>query len=178
MNDTKGLPPGWYERYEAWLERSRPLLEAHEGAAAFRDYPWVTYDDSLLTRPERPLGASRLALVTSGGLSLPGQPPFREEDPLGDATFRWIPGPGPLSGWAIHHGHYDPAAATRDYNAVFPLDIVRRLSEEGTIGSTAARHVSCMGYQTDPGPWLEESVPAITAGLKDEGADAVLLVPV
>lgn len=145
---------------------------------AFRSHPWITFPDAPLTTPVKPLPQMKVALVDSGGLSLPGQTSFDEPNPLGDASFRWIPGPGPLAKWRIGHGHSDPAAALEDYKAIFPLDVLRGLAEEGDIGAVAPRHGSFTGYQPDPQPFLSRSVPEVASGFREDAVDAVLLVPV
>lgn len=168
----------WRERYGDWLTSVDSLLGERQYGAAFRTYPWVTFHNTPFTRPSRPLGEMRVALVGSCGLSIPGQAPFDESNPLGDSTFRWIPGEKPLPAWRIDHGHYDPAAAREDYNSVFPIDALRELSEEHVIGALAPRHVSFMGYQTDPWTFLANAGEEIVDGLRSHAVDGVLLVPV
>lgn len=168
----------WRSRYDDWLRQAKPLLDSGEYAEAFRTYPWVEGSGPPFTAPQKPLHEMTVALVTSGGLSLPGQAPFRQEDPLGDMTFRWISGAGPLREWHINHGHYDPTAATEDYNVVFPLDALRELREEGVIGRIAPRQVSFMGYQTDAMTFVDGPAAEIADGLIADDVDAVLLVPV
>jgi hypothetical protein len=122
-----------------------------------------------LAQPSR---LTRVAVVTSGGLSLPGQEPFDTSSAEGSPGIRIIPGPGPLAAWRIEHGHHDPAAARQDCNAVFPPDPLRELA------SLAPRRISFHGYQSDAEAVVRDLAPAMAAPLLADGADAALLVPV
>lgn len=167
----------WPSRYRSWIAAARPALEAKDWAAGFRDYPWLTYEDTPWTPLRKPLAEARIALVTSGGLTLPGQLPFRAEDPEGDNSYRVVDGRGPLASWEIHHGHYDPAGALQDYNVVFPLDVMRDLSER-LIAELAPHQISFMGYQTNVYKFFTESAANVVDVFKQDAVDAVILVPV
>ena len=65
---------------------------------------------------------------------------------------------------------------TQDWNVVFPLDRLRELAETGTIGGVADFHYSFMGA-TDP-VQMESAARQIAGPLKEDGVNAVLLVPV
>jgi hypothetical protein len=158
------LPPDWGARYAAWREVALPKIVAHENGA-YDGYPYVELAPMARLAPgARP---TRVALVSSGGLSLPDQAPFDPASPEGSPGIRIIPGPGPLPAWRIEHGHYDPTAARTDYNVVLPLDPLRDL-----VGpALAPRHVSFHGYQTNADAVVRE------LALEDH-ADAALLVPV
>ena len=183
-SDRKGdlsldlLPCDWSQSFAAWRAEVEPLLQEARYGEAFRTYPWVTFAEAPLVIPSKPLRDISLAVISSGGVVIPGQPPFDEASPYGDASFRWIPSSRPLQSWQVHHSHYDPTAARQDYNSVFPLDVVRQLADEGAIGRAAPRHVSFMGYQPDPQLFLETSAHEIAAQFQADGVDAVLLVPV
>lgn len=168
----------WPQRYRQWLHSSREWLDQKNWSEAFRTYPRPTFTSAPFTPLVEPLHRIRLALITSGGLSLPGQPLFEEDNPEGDASFRTIEGAGPLDDWTIRHGHYDPKDAQADYNSVFPLDVLRELVHQGRVGSLTARHLSFMGYQTDAARLLDHTAPEMADILIADGAQAALLVPV
>lgn len=172
------LPADWSEQYAAWVVQARPHLQARDYQAAFANYPYPGFADAPWTEPTKHLKQARVALVSAAGITVSGQAPFDDAHLEGDHSFRWFAGCGPLSNWQIHHPHYDHASAEQDYNTVFPLDIMRQLQMLGEIGSVAPRQVSFMGYVLDAAAWLNHSVPAIAEGLKDDGVDAALLVPV
>ena len=125
-------------------------------------------------RPEKPLDACRLALVTTGGVHLPEDTRFDIDDPLGDCSYREIPADAEELTWT--HAYYRPDESV-DLDAVFPLWTMRELTGERIIGELNRRHFSFMGAIHDPGPLARESAPAVAAKLAEDGVDAVLLTP-
>jgi D-proline reductase (dithiol) PrdB len=131
------------------------------------------------TPPRRPLRASRVALVTTGGVHLPDQPPFDMDNPDGDATFRPIPATIDLAHLVITHKYYDHRNAGRDPNIIFPLDHLHDLARRGIIGGVAARHFGFMGHID--GPVIEHlttrSAPEVARSLLADGVNVVVLTP-
>ena len=125
-------------------------------------------------RPKKSLEESRLALVTTGGVHLPGQPRFDIDDPLGDCSYREIPTDVETLTWT--HAYYAPDR-DGDLDAVFPLWTLRELSREGVVGELNHRHFSFMGAIHDPGPLVRETAPEVAGKLADDGVDVVLLTP-
>jgi D-proline reductase (dithiol) PrdB len=124
--------------------------------------------------PDKPLRESRLALVTTGGVHLPGQPRFDIDDPLGDCSYREIPGDARDLTWT--HSYYAPHRGA-DLDSVFPLWTLRRLVAERAVGELNGRHFSFMGAIHDPGPLVEETAPEVARRLVEDRVDAVLLTP-
>jgi hypothetical protein len=81
-----------------------------------------------LQRLTKPLGQSRLALVTTGGFVPPGGKPF-STGKLGDPTYRDIPADVEVDRLEIYHPHYDHELPRRDINVLFPLPLCRRLAD-------------------------------------------------
>ncbi len=129
---------------------------------------------SPFVRPQKPLEDSRLALVTTGGVHLPSQPRFDIDDPAGDCSYREIPTSAEVLTWT--HAYYRPDEGS-DLDAVFPLQTLRRLAEDGLVGEPGPRHYSFMGAIHDPTPLVEETAPAVAEKLVQDGVDAVLLTP-
>jgi D-proline reductase (dithiol) PrdB len=77
----------------------------------------------------------------------------------------------------LYHLHIHPRLAEQDLNTLFPLQRLLELEERGEIGSAAARHYSFMGYNLQPQTLLEESTPAMIRHMKQDGVNAVILVP-
>ena len=125
-------------------------------------------------RPKKPLDGCRLALVTTGGVHLPEDTRFDIDDPLGDCSYREIPGDAQELTWT--HAYYRPDEGM-DLDSVFPLWTLRRLEAEGIVGDLNNRHFSFMGAIHDPGPLARESAPEVAGKLADDGVDAVLLTP-
>lgn len=125
---------------------------------------------------DRPLAESRLAVLSTGGATTPGQEPF-STGKTGDPSFRAVPSdvdPSRLS-WA--HPHYDTGVAVADPDVVFPLRLLRRLVEEGEVGSLAPTAISMMGYAPLTKPLREETAPAVGELMQGEEVDAALLCP-
>jgi D-proline reductase (dithiol) PrdB len=121
-----------------------------------------------------PLSRRRVAIVSSAGLVVRGETPFRGRD----ADYRAIP--ATTRSDRLLHSHIsinlDRTGFAEDWNVVFPLDRLNELAGEGVIGGVAATHYSFMGA-TDP--MLMEGYAREVAGrLKRDAVDAVLLSPV
>lgn len=133
--------------------------------------PWATAAGDILQGP--------IALVTTGGVHLIGQPPFDMEDPEGDASFREIPSSTPAGALTITHNYYDHRDADMDINVVFPCERLQDLEAEGFIGRVALRHFSFMGHilGSRPERLVGEAAPAVAEELKRDGIRAVVLTP-
>lgn len=125
-------------------------------------------------RPGKPLGSSRVALVTTGGVHLPGQPRFDIDDAAGDCSYREIPTEAETLTWT--HAYYRPDEGS-DLDAVFPLWTMRSLVSEGAVGALNPRHFSFMGAIHETGPLADGTAPEVAAKLAEDGADLVLLTP-
>ena len=125
-------------------------------------------------RQKKPLSECRLALVTTGGVHLPGSPRFDINDPAGDCSYREIPADATDLTWT--HAYHRPDEGT-DLDAVFPLWTLRALAEEGVVGGLNRRHFSFMGAIHDPTPLVEETAPEVADRLAEDEVDAVLLTP-
>ena len=132
---------------------------------AFETTPFVT---------GRPLSQRRVAIVSSAALIRRGDAPFA----FGTGAYRAVPGSWPNAEILMSHVsiNHDRAGFQRDLNVVFPIDRLRELAADGTIGSVAATHYTVMG-STDPAAMVE-SADGIAAALHAEGSDAVVLCPV
>jgi D-proline reductase (dithiol) PrdB len=147
------LPPAVAKRY-AELE-----------CPSFVTTPWVNGP---------PLAERRVAIVSSAGLVVRGEKPFRGRD----ADYRVIPSETQPEQLMFSHIsiNLDRSGFQEDWNVVFPLDRLRELAAEGVIGSVAATHYSFMGA-TDP-VQMEPYAREVAARLKSDAVDAVLLSPV
>ena len=131
----------------------------------FASTPWVTGP---------PLAQRRIALITTAGLHRRSDPPFG----VGAADYRVIPVDTPANDLVMSHisANFDRSGFQQDWNVVFPLDRLRELAEQKIIGSVAAYHYSFMGA-TDPAR-MEGTVRDLARIMRNDGVDAVLLVPV
>lgn len=128
----------------------------------------------------KPLSTTRLALITSAGLYLPGQTPFAHTIRYNDCSYREIPWGTPVATLQIGQTSdaFDHSGIESDRNLALPLDRLRELVELGLIGAAAPRHFSIMGSLLATAGLIQESGPEIAAKLREDAVDAVLLVPV
>jgi len=145
-----------------------------------RTYPWRRIDPVPWTPLAKPLAACRLALISSAGLVLPGQPPFDARVRGGDSSLREIPSDADVRTLIDTHRSqaFDHAGMASDSNLVFPLDRARELAASGFVGSLNRRHLSLMGSITAPGRLVRETAPEAARLLVEDGVDVALLVPV
>jgi D-proline reductase (dithiol) PrdB len=133
------------------------------------------HDTTPVTELTVPLAQARLAVVTSAGLNLRSQPPFRREDP----GFRVLPSATPPGEIVQSHSSigFDRTATARDLNVVYPVDRLRELVGRGRIGELAPRFVSFMGAQPDPAATLAASAEQAADLLLADAVDLVVLTP-
>ncbi len=117
---------------------------------------------------------ARIALISTAGLHRRSDRPFG----VGETGYRLIPKDVDAQDLVMSHisTNFDRTGFHMDMNIVFPLDRLRELEEQGLIGSLAEYHYSFMGA-TSPDQ-MEQEARQLSAILKKDQVDAVLLVPV
>jgi D-proline reductase (dithiol) PrdB len=142
-------------------------------------YRYRTLDPVPFTVPKKPLTASKVALVSTGGVTLPSQVAFDGTIKGVDTSFREIPADTDVATLLIAHKSdaFDQTGFRKDRNLGFPLDRLREMQRRGEIGRLNARHVSFMGSITAPGRLITETAPAAADLLVDDGVDVALLIP-
>jgi D-proline reductase (dithiol) PrdB len=143
---------------------------------AWSEIPW--------TPVRKPLARSRVALLSTAGLSMKGDAPFdmeleRRNPVRGDPSWRRLRADATAASVEANHLHIDTGYLLRDLNVALPLDRLRELAAAGEVGAVADTHYSIMGYQGNDTSALErESAPAIAEAMRSEGVELALLVPV
>jgi D-proline reductase (dithiol) PrdB len=127
--------------------------------------PWVV---------PKPLSQCRIAILTSAALMHRADMPF----PAGTAECRQLPSSLAPADMRMSHIsiNFDRVGFQRDINVAYPIDRLRELAADGTIGAVADTHYSVMG-STDPAT-MSETADGIVGLLKQQEVDAVLLCPV
>ncbi len=138
------------------------------------DIPW--------TPPRKPLSESRVALITSAGVTLRTDRPFDQEGERrnpwwGDPSYRLIPRGTRTEDVRLYHLHIDTSYGESDLNCVMPLDRLEDLAADGIVGSSAPTHYSFMGYLLRPEEFLRTSVPRMIDQMRSEKVDVALLAP-
>ncbi len=143
---------------------------------SYSEIPW--------TPVSKPLSESRVALLSTAGLSMKGDQPFdmegeRQRPTWGDPSWRRLRADATGDSIEANHLHVDTGYILRDINVALPLDRLRELVDEGVVGDLAPTHYSTMGYQGSVSSELEnQSAPAIAEAMRSEEVDLALLAPV
>jgi len=149
------------------------IVRTRDRYARYAPYRWVVNNDAPWTPLARPIADCRVALVSSGGFYLDGQPPYVDND----TSIRAIPRDTPTAALRIHHHGYRDDDPDRDPNCIFPLDRMRELEAAGVIGALADPALSfVMVYSARRE--IDERAPRIVEALRAARADVALLVPV
>ena len=145
-----------------------------------KTYSWRRIDPIPFAPLKKPLAGARVAIVSTAGLSLPGQPPFDDDVRGGDWSFREIPGDADVG--TLHESHrsqsFDHTGLRADPNLGMPLDRLAELAAAGEIGSVSHRHFSFMGSITAPGRLIARTAPEVADALAADEVDAVILIPI
>jgi len=120
------------------------------------------------------LSERRVAIVSSAALIRRGDAPFT----VGSGEYRAVPASWNSADILMSHVsiNFDRAGFQRDINVVLPVDRLRELVAEGSIGSVAATHFTVMG-STDPAA-MAEAADGMAAAMKADNVNAVVLTPV
>jgi D-proline reductase (dithiol) PrdB len=144
------------------------LLHLRDHVPVFDADPWAEGP---------PLARRRVALVSTAGLHRHEDRPFTGG--AGATEYRVI-GPG-TEGRDLTMSHlsvnFDRSGFRRDPNLVFPLDRLRELAADGTIGSVADYHYSFMGAPFPP-TLFEPRAQEVAGLLARDRVDAAVLIPV
>lgn len=142
-------------------------------------------DDGPVWAPfEKRLADARIALLTSAGMYLDGQPPFdaereKAEPTWGDPTHRVLPSSLDGQALAMMHLHINHDDVLTDPEIALPLGGLAELVAEGRVGSVTPNHVSVMGFQqAGLEVWRNDTAPAIVELLRDQQTDGLILAPV
>lgn len=161
----------------AFLPRSfRPLFEKPPRLPGHEAPVWAPF--------AKRLAEAKIALLSSAGLYVKAtQPPFdgereKREPTWGDPSWRAIPADVTTSQLGMMHLHVNSADVLADHDIALPTRRLAALVRDGVVGASTSRHASVMGFQqAGLEAWRSETVPAIAALLREEGADGVVLAP-
>jgi D-proline reductase (dithiol) PrdB len=177
-NDTSTIPPG--QEVDSWRFAGgflkNMLSNAIPDEPAYDSIPWSPVS--------KPLSESKVALLTTAGVSMKDDTPFdmeyeRQNPTRGDSSFRRLRKDATASDIVANHLHIDTGYIERDLNVALPLARLDEMVAAGEVGASADTHYSIMGFQGNDSSVLEkESAPAIAAALVSEEVDLFLLAPV
>ncbi|MFN2426196.1 MAG: glycine/sarcosine/betaine reductase selenoprotein B family protein [Candidatus Binatia bacterium] len=122
----------------------------------------------------KPLSECRVALASSGGVYVDGQPPFHFRD---DSSMRIVPADIDPACLRVAHFGYPTDDAEKDPNCVFPLERLREMEADGTIGELSPRAITFMGGIYSQRRVLEDLVPAVLDIVRQDNVDLFYIVP-
>lgn len=165
------------------------MTETSDGLGQLRSKLWHAINDrypgSMITRDERvplahlkgPLSSARLTFVSTAGIQPKGSVPFDTAHPIGDYTFRSVPSSSRTDELEIHQIKYPTFGAHRDLNVIFPIDRLRELADDGTLGGLTDHFFSFVGYNMDPDRVERQLAEDLADAVSKEHADIALLCP-
>jgi D-proline reductase (dithiol) PrdB len=116
-------------------------------------------------------------LLSSAGIFRDDQEPF-DAWAVNGLTFRLIPTDTPPEKLKLHHNYFDHRDALRDLNCIFPFKRLKDLENLGYIGKLVPMAVTLgMGRLYKRTELTKKTVPKIVEVLKEQDANAILLVP-
>jgi len=151
------------------------LNERYQGLG-FPPYRWSVYETSPWTPFTKPLGESCVALISAAGVFREDQEPFVPWA-VNDLSFRLVPKDTTLDKLTLHHNYFDHRDAKKDLNCLFPLERLVELERSGYIGRLMPLTITLgMGRLYKRTELQKVTVPKILDVLREQGADAALLV--
>jgi len=152
------------------------LLAKLKGKPFQTEYPMPTFEYVSASPAVGNLRSSTIALVTSGGIVPLGNPDRIEAASASKFAEYNIAGVDDLTPDAYQtcHGGYDPVYANQDPNRVLPLDAMRALEKDGTIGKLYDRYYVTVGNATSVAN-AQKFGKVIAEKLKAAGVDGVIL---
>ena len=152
------------------------LLLKLKGEPFQTEYSMPTFERIPPSPPIGDLRSATIALVTSGGIVPRGNPDRIESASASKFAGYDIAGLDALTPAAYEtvHGGYDPVYANEDPDRVLPLDAMRALEKDGTIGKLYDRYYVTVGNATSVAN-SERFGKAIAAELKSAGVGGVIL---
>jgi len=152
------------------------LLAKLKGEPFQTEYPMPTFEQVSPSPAIKDLASTTIALVTSGGIVPLGNPDRIEAASASKFAEYNIAGVDKLTPDAYQtcHGGYDATYANEDPNRVLPLDAMRTLEKDGTIGRLHDLYYVTVGNATSVAN-AERFGKEIAERLKAADVDGVIL---
>jgi len=145
-----------------------------------KPYGWAHFDTVPFTPLQRPLGQSRVALLSTSEVAVRFDAEC-EEDPITEEGFRSvyaIPVDTPTEKLYSRTNSFDSYAThLDDVNSFFPVERMREAVADGRIGGMPDRFYGCYNNYSQR-KVLEEEGPKVLAWCREDDVDAAILVPV
>jgi D-proline reductase (dithiol) PrdB len=155
-------------------------IEANVHRTGYSDFHFINNKGKQIPfiNLNKPISECKIAFISSGGFHLKTEEPFDTEAPLGDITFRKIPSNATIKELSIAHAHYNHKYAIEDLNCALPLESLKQLEEEKSIGKLAEVNYSFCGFVLNLDGLKQDLSMQIARDLQKQQVDAVILAPV
>jgi D-proline reductase (dithiol) PrdB len=161
------------ERWAQWLPQALQALAKYppDYASVMPHMPLPAPTPMPFARVSGPL---RIAIVSSSGAyDTRSHAPFAASAIVGDPTHRVLDAGIPAQHLEFAHEHFDHAPAKQDLECIIPRETIR------SVGAQLTPHlISWTGFLLDWPTFIEATVPQIVKQVKDDGANAAVLVPI
>ena len=126
------------------------LLLKLKGESFQTEYPMPTFEHVSASPPVKDMRSTTIALVTSGGIVPKGNPDRIEAASASKFAEYNISKVDDLTAdsYQTCHGGFDPSYANDDPDRVLPLDVMRMLEKDGTIGKLYDLYFVTVGNAT------------------------------
>ena len=140
------------------------------------EYPMPDFDRVEPNPAVKDMAHATIALVTSGGIVVKGNPDHIESSSASRFGEYSLAGVYDLdeNTFETAHGGYDPVYANADADRVLPVDVLRDLEKEGVIGKLHEKYYATVGNGTSVAN-AKGFGAEIGKRLVADGVDAVIL---
>lgn len=161
-----------------YIDRTRDdyIRQGYEKA-----YQWAHFDDVPFTPLKKPLSECRVGLLGTSEVAVRFDPAKGEANPIDEEDFRGvylIPATTPTEKLYSRTLSFDRNAThLDDVGAFYPIDRLREAVADGRIGSMPERVYGAYNNYSQR-KVLAQEAPKALAYAREDGLDAVVLVPV
>ena len=146
------------------------------------DYAWARYDSGPLTRLDKPLRESRVAIVTTASLVVLDEDgrPTEPARLLGTRELEVFPLPSDLPRSRLRctsEDHDRAQTDMSDLDAYYPVTRLRELAADGVVGSVAPESFRILPNYSQR-KVLEVDAPEVLRRCREAAVDVVLLTPI
>jgi D-proline reductase (dithiol) PrdB len=178
-DDEEGF--GFAPEHDAPIPYMQRIRDYYQALGYGAPYRWAHYAEVPFAALGKPLAESRIGLITTAAPHQPGKGDQGPRAPYNATAKFYRVYSGDSAGdhdLRISHIGYDRTHTTaEDSDAWFPLPALRRLAASGRIGEVAPRFHGAPTNRSHR-TTLDQDCPELLARVREDKADAVILVAV
>jgi glycine reductase len=173
---NNGVRVNFFEKERGSKRAVDMLLKKLADKPYVTEYPMPDFDRVAPNPAVKDMAHATIALVTSGGIVVKGNPDHIESSSASRFGEYSLAGVYDLdeNTFETAHGGYDPVYANADADRVLPVDVLRDLEKEGVIGKLHEKYYATVGNGTAVAS-AKKFGAEIGKRLKADGVDAVIL---